>query len=156
MNFYKDFIKTTKAHESLLCVLLLIFIILPISVPYSLLPLVNNGIFQALLFILVISLYFYVNPIISVLITLAVLILISRSKYGIDSLVPSENSKLTNLINLNKSNVDSEIMDYNLQQPSISLEENMVEKMAPPITSSNEEFSFSAVTDKLHNAENLL
>jgi len=156
MNFYKDFIKTTKAHESLLSVLLLIFIVLPIGVPYSLLPLVNNGIFQAILFILVVSLYFYVNPIISVLATLAALTLISRSKNGLDGISPSEITKMNNLLNLNRSDVDSEVMEYNLKQPSVSLEENMVQKMVPPITSSNEEFSFSAVTDKLHNAENLL
>jgi ABC-type multidrug transport system fused ATPase/permease subunit len=156
MNFYKDFIKTTKAHETLLSVLLLIFIVLPIGVPYSLLPLVNNGIFQAILFILVVSLYFYVNPIISVLATLAALILISRSKDGLDGVLPSEITKMNNLLNLNRSDVDSEVMEYNLKQPSVSLEENMVQKMVPPITSSNEEFSFSAVTDKLHNAENLL
>lgn len=156
MNFYKDFIKTTKAHESLLSVLLLIFIVLPIGVPYSLLPLVNNGIFQAILFILVVSLYFYVNPIISVLATLAALTLISRSKSGLDGISPSEITKMNNLLNLNRSDVDSEVMEYNLKQPSVSLEENMVQKMVPPITSSNEEFSFSAVTDKLHNAENLL
>ena len=156
MNFYKDFIKTTKAHESLLSVLLLIFIVLPIGVPYSLLPLVNNGIFQAILFILVVSLYFYVNPIISVLATLAALTLISRSKNGLDGISPSEITKMNNLLNLNRSDVDSEVMEYNLKQPSVSLEENMVQKMVPPITSSNEEFSFSAVTDKLHNSENLL
>jgi ABC-type multidrug transport system fused ATPase/permease subunit len=156
MNFYKDFIKTTKAHESLLSVLLLIFIVLPIGVPYSLLPLVNNGIFQAILFILVVSLYFYVNPIISVLATLAALTLISRSKNGLDGISPSEITKMNNLLNLNRSDVDSEVMEYNLKQPSLSLEENMVQKMVPPITNSNEEFSFSAVTDKLHNAENLL
>lgn len=156
MNFYKDFIKTTKAHETLLSVLLLIFIVLPIGVPYSLLPLVNNGIFQAILFILVISLYFYVNPLISVLATLAALTLISRSKDGLDGVMPSEITKMNNLLNLNRSDVDSEVMEYNLKQPSVSLEENIVQKMVPPITSSNEEFSFSAVTDKLHNAENLL
>jgi ABC-type multidrug transport system fused ATPase/permease subunit len=156
MNFYKDFIKTTKAHESLLSVLLLIFIVLPIGVPYSLLPLVNNGIFQAILFILVVSLYFYVNPIISVLATLAALTLISRSKNGLNGVLPSEITKMNNLLNLNRSDVDSEVMEYNLKQPSVSLEENMVQKMVPPITNSNEEFSFSAVTDKLHNAENLL
>lgn len=156
MNFYKDFIKTTKAHETLLSVLLLIFIVLPIGVPYSLLPLVNNGIFQAILFILVVSLYFYVNPVISVLATLAALTLISRSKNGLDGISPSEITKMNNLLNLNRSDVDSEVMEYNLKQPSVSLEENMVQKMVPPITSSNEEFTFSAVTDKLHNAENLL
>ncbi len=156
MNFYKNFIKTTKAHESLLSILLLIFIILPIGIPYSLLSLVNNGIFQAILFILVISLYFYVNPIISILATLAVLVLINRSKKGITEHVPSELSKFNNLINLNKSDVDSEIMTNNFKEPSISLEENMVQKMAPPISNSNEEFSFSAVTDKLYNAQNLL
>ena len=156
MNFYKDFIKRTKAHESLLSVLLLIFIVLPIGIPYSLVPLLNNSIFQTILCILVISLYFYVNPIISILATLAALVLIRRSKDAYLKQSPSELSKLNNLINLNRSDVDSELMKNNFREPSVTLEENIVQKMVPPITNSNEQFSFSAVTDKIHNAESLI
>ena len=98
MNIYKDYIKSVKTHESLLSVLLLIYIVLDIQTPMGLLPLVNNGIFQAIMFLLVISLFFYVNPIISVLAIIALLILLQRSKSAIDYMMPSEVSKMNNLI----------------------------------------------------------
>ena len=55
MNIYKDFIKSTKAHESLLAVILIIYIIFDIQTPHSLLFIVNNGIFQAILIVLVLD-----------------------------------------------------------------------------------------------------
>ena len=155
MNIYKDYIKSVKTHESLLSVLLLIYIVLDIQTPMGLLPLVNNGIFQAIMFLLVISLFFYVNPIISVLAIIALLILLQRSKSAIDYMMPSEVSKMNNLISLNQQQINQEIVEHNMEEPQVTLEENMVELMAPPVIESNEEFSFSAVSNKLHNAENL-
>ncbi len=156
MNIYKDYIKSVKTHESLLSVLLLIYIVLDIQTPMGLLPLVNNGIFQAIMFLLVISLFFYVNPIISVLAIIALLILLQRSKSAIDYMMPSEVSKMNNLISLNQQQINQEIVEHNMEEPQVTLEENMVELMAPPVIESNEEFSFSAVSNKLHNAENLI
>ena len=156
MNIYKDYIKSVKTHESLLSVLLLIYIVLDIQTPMGLLPLVNNGIFQAIMFLLVISLFFYVNPIISVLAIIALLILLQRSKSAIDYMMPSEVSKMNNLITLNQEQINKEIVEHNMEEPLVTLEENMVELMAPPVIESNEEFSFSAVSNKLHNAENLI
>ncbi|MHC5180884.1 MAG: hypothetical protein ACYSOW_03290 [Planctomycetota bacterium] len=156
MNIYKDYIKSVKTHESLLSVLLLIYIVLDIQTPMGLLPLVNNGIFQAIMFLLVISLFFYVNPIISVLAIIALLILLQRSKSAIDYMMPSEVSKMNNLISLNQQQINQEIVEHNIEEPQVTLEENMVELMAPPVLESNEEFSFSAVSNKLHNAENLI
>ena len=156
MNIYKDYIKSVKTHESLLSVLLLIYIVLDIQTPMGLLPLVNNGIFQAIMFLLVISLFFYVNPIISVLAIIALLILLQRSKSAIDYMMPSEVSKMNNLITLNQQQINQEIVEHNMEEPQVTLEENMVELMAPPVLESNEEFSFSAVSNKLHNAENLI
>ena len=156
MNIYKDYIKSVKTHESLLSVLLLIYIVLDIQTPMGLLPLVNNGIFQAIMFLLVISLFFYVNPIISVLAIIALLILLQRSKSAIDYMMPSEVSKMNNLISLNQKQINQEIVEHNIEEPQVTLEENMVELMAPPVLESNEEFSFSAVSNKLHNAENLI
>jgi hypothetical protein len=156
MNIYKDYIKSVKTHESLLSVLLLIYIVLDIQTPMELLPLVNNGIFQAIMFLLVISLFFYVNPIISVLAIIALLILLQRSKSAIDYMMPSEVSKMNNLISLNQQQINQEIVEHNIEEPQVTLEENMVELMAPPVIESNEEFSFSAVSNKLHNAENLI
>ena len=156
MNIYKDYIKSVKTHESLLSVLLLIYIVLDIQTPMGLLPLVNNGIFQAIMFLLVISLFFYVNPIISVLAIIALLILLQRSKSAIDYMMPSEVSKMNNLISLNQQQINQEIVEHNIEEPQVTLEENMVELMAPPVIESNEEFSFSAVSNKLHNAENLI
>lgn len=156
MNIYKDYIKSVKTHECLLSVLLLIYIVLDIQTPVTLLPLVNNGMFQAIMFVLVISLFFYVNPIISVLAVIALLILLQRSKNKMNNFIPNEFKKMNELINLNQNKINEEIIQHNNEEPQVTLEENMVEKMAPPVIESNEEFSFSAVTNKLHNAENLL
>lgn len=155
MNIYKDYIKSVKSHELLLSVLFIIYIALDIETPISLLSLVNNGIFQAIMFLLVISLFFYVNPIISILAILALFTLIQRSKNAVKYFMPSELEKSKNLITLNQKEINEEILEHNIQEPDVSLEENMVKVMAPPVVDSNEEFSFAAVTDKIHNAENL-
>ena len=155
MNIYKDYIKSVKSHELLLSILFIIYIALDIETPISLLSLVNNGIFQAIMFLLVISLFFYVNPIISILAILAVFTLIQRSKNAVKYFIPSELEKSKNLITLNQKEINEEILEHNIQEPDVSLEENMVKVMAPPVVDSNEEFSFAAVTDKIHNAENL-
>jgi hypothetical protein len=155
MNIYKDYIKSVKSHELLLSVLFIIYIALDIETPISLLSLVNNGIFQAIMFLLVISLFFYVNPIISILAILAVFTLIQRSKNAVKYFIPSELEKSKNLITLNQKEINEEILEHNIQEPDVSLEENIVKVMAPPVVDSNEEFSFAAVTDKIHNAENL-
>ena len=155
MNIYKDYIKSVKSHELLLSILFIIYIALDIETPISLLSLVNNGIFQAIMFLLVISLFFYVNPIISILAILAVFTLIQRSKNAVKYFMPSELEKSKNLITLNQKEINEEILEHNIQEPDVSLEENMVKVMAPPVVDSNEEFSFAAVTDKIHNAENL-
>lgn len=155
MNIYKDYIKSVKSHELLLSVLFIIYIALDIETPISLLSLVNNGIFQAIMFLLVISLFFYLNPIISILAILALFTLIQRSKNAVKYFMPSELEKSKNLITLNQKEINEEILEHNIQEPDVSLEENMVKVMAPPVVDSNEEFSFAAVTDKIHNAENL-
>tara|TARA_B100001093_G_C26736603_1_gene974728 strand:- start:588 stop:1091 length:504 start_codon:yes stop_codon:yes gene_type:complete len=160
MNIYKDFIKSTKAHESLLIVILIIYIIFDIPTPHNLLSLVNNGIFQAILIVLVFSLFFYVNPIISILAIIAVFILIDRSKRYMNSLVINEKNKFNNMLNYNQipnsSNLTNNALNqYNANQESVELEVDMVNKMAPPVIESNEQFSFQPVTNKQHNAHNV-
>lgn len=156
MNIYKDYIKSVKTHEALLSVLLIIFIVLDIQTPIFLLALVNNGIFQAIMFLLLASLFFYVNPIISILAVIAFLILLQRSKNRKNYMAPSEINKMNHLISLNQQQINQEIIEHNKEEPHVTLEEDMVESMVPPVIESNEKFSFSAVTDKLHNAENLI
>lgn len=160
MNIYKDFIKSTKAHESLLAVILIIYIIFDIQTPHSLLFIVNNGIFQAILIVLVFSLFFYVNPIISILAIIAVFILIDRSKRHLNSLTLSENNKFNSMLNYNQipnsSNlVNNSLTQYNENQESVELEVDIVNKMAPQVTDSDETFSFQPVTNKHHNAQNV-
>jgi hypothetical protein len=150
MNIYKDFIKSTKAHESLLAVLLIIYIIFDIQTPVNMLNLANNGIFQSILVILVISLFFYVNPIISILAIIALFLFFDRSKNAIKNFNPSENNKFNDMVNYNKSLSSN----YNLDNQN-TLEEQMVEKMAPPIIDNDKIYSFQPITDKQHNAKNL-
>ena len=160
MNIYKDFIKSTKAHESLLVVILIIYIIFDIPTPHNLLSLVNNGIFQAILIVLVFSLFFYVNPIISILAIIAVFTLIDRSKRSMNSLVLNEKNKFNNMLNYNQipnsSNLtNNSLTQYNANQESVELEVDIINKMAPPVLESNEQFSFQPVTNKQHNAHNV-
>lgn len=160
MNIYKDFIKSTKAHETLLVVILIFYIIFDIPTPYNLLSLVNNGIFQAILFVLVFSLFFYINPIISILAIIAVFTLIDRSKKSINSFVLTENNKFNNMLNYNQipntSNLtNKDLNQYNTTHEPLDLEVDIINKMAPPIVDSNENFSFQPVSNKQHNAHNV-
>jgi len=160
MNIYKDFIKSTKAHESLLAVILIIYIIFDIQTPNSILGIVNNGIFQTILIILVFSLFFYVNPIISILAVFAVFILFDRTRRRVNSLNLNENNKFNSMLSYNgystNSNfINNSLIEYNKNQESVELEVDIIKKMAPPVIDSNETFSFQPVTNKQYNAQNV-
>ena len=155
MKIYKDFIKSTKAHESFLVIILIIYIIFNIPTPYPLLPLVNNIIFQTILIILVLSLFFYINPIITILAVIAVIILIQRSKKGLNSLNLNETNKYNDMLKYNTNSQPFSLNQYNANQDSVALEVDMVNKMAPPVIETNEEFSFQPISLKQHNAQNV-
>ena len=149
MNIYKNLMKSAKIHETLLTILFIIYIVFDFATPYSLLSLVNNSIFQVIIFILTISLFFYVNPFVGILGVISILILFNRSKSNIQNLIPNEISKLDKMISYNQLTKNQNNIN------NITLEEQMVQKMAPPILESNEVFSFNSITGKLFNARNI-
>lgn len=157
MNIYKDFIKTTKAHEYLLSVILIIYIIFDIHTPHYLLSTINNGIFQFILIVIVIILIFYINPIISILAIIAVFVLFNRSKNNMNQLIPNEETKFIDMLkynNMDPNNVDSvKLTEHKIDQADDTLEESIVSQMAPPIINSNEKFSFQSLVNKTHNAD---
>lgn len=154
MNLYKDFIKSGKIHETLLTIVLLIYIIFDIPTPFFLLDLTQNIYFKVILTILIMSLFLYINPLISCLAIIAVFILFNRSNKEIKSLIPNENTKLQNMTSYNKKDTSTNNLNTS-KQSSTSLEEEMVSQMAPQIVGSEEVFSFQSVVSKVHNAQNI-
>ena len=154
MNLYKDFIKSGKIHETLLTIVLLIYIIFDIPTPFFLLDLTQNIYFKVILTILIMSLFLYINPLISCLAIIAVFILFNRSNKEIKSLIPNENTKLQNMTSYNKQDTSTNNLNTT-KQSSSSLEVEMVSQMAPQIVGSEEVFSFQSVVPKVHNAQNI-
>ncbi len=142
MNNYKDFIKSIKKHEMLLIVLFIIYIIFDIQTPNYVLSLVNNTLFQTILIIITLSLLLYLNPIISILAIISLFILIHRSKKQLLDMTPSEITKFNNMLNYNNVN----------KQSSVTLEEDVVNKMAPFIIDDNKDYSFQPIIDNQYNA----
>ena len=144
MNNYKDFMKKTKSHETLLIVILILYIIFDIPTPVNLITLFNNKIFQVILAVLIFSLFFYNHPFICILATIAFIILIKRSQQVTQMLIPNETTK-AEIIN-----------SFNKTATSVTLEEDMVQKMAPPVIENSENYNYQFLLPNTHNALNLL
>ena len=143
MNLYSDFLKTSKTHEYILTALLALYIVLDIGTPIAFVSIANNPIFQIILGLLVISLFFYVNPIIGILAMIAFFTLRERSKVLQQNLIPNENVKYQTL------------QSFNQVPMPVTLEENMVSKMAPYVSNNNLDTKFQSLLQDTHNASYL-
>ena len=147
MNLFKDFLKSSKTHEYLLAALFLIYIALDIQTPMELAPVVNNLFFQLLLGVLIVSMFFYVNPLVAVLAVIAGYTFIHRSRNLGPAAIPNESVK-------------QELMQtFNAPKTSPtpgSLELELVQKMAPstrpPLVDNT---NFQPVLGDTHNASSL-
>ena len=118
MNIYRDFIKTSKAHEVILAILFIAYIFFEFSLPSEVLILANNLIFQAILGIMVLTLFLYVNPIVGILAIIAFIFFIHRAKKQLNNTVSSEPTR------------QSIMTAFNVNNNSITLEEEVVNKMS--------------------------
>lgn len=146
MNIFKDFIKTSKTHEYILGVLFLLYIFFNIQTPVDLAPVVNNLLFKIILVLAIISMFFYVNPIIGVLAIIAGLVFFNRSRVLGPDAIPNENVKSTLLKTFNAP-----------LGAAKTLEEDMVNKMAPLVRSSRvaDPSSVHPILSSSHNASAL-
>lgn len=147
MNLFKDFLKTSKTHEYLLAALLLIYIALDIQTPMELAPIVNNLFFQLLLVVVIVSMFFYVNPLIGILAIIAGYIFVHRSRVLGPAAIPNESVKHELMQTFNTPKAVS---------ASGSLEVEIVQKMAPatraPLVDNT---NFQPVLSDTHNASAL-
>jgi hypothetical protein len=147
MNLFKDFLKTSRTHEHLLSALMLIYIALDVQTPIELAPMVNNIFFKLLLGVVIIAMFFYVNPLVGILAVLTGYTFMYRSRVlGADS-IPNEKVKheLMKTFNAPKASVSS-----------VSLEEEVVKKMVPttrpPLVDNT---NFQPILSDTHNASSL-
>lgn len=140
MNIYKDFIKTSKAHEVILAILFIAYTLFEFSLPSEVLILANNMIFQAILGIMVVSLFLYVNPIVGILAIIAFMVFIHRAKKQLNNLVSSEPTR------------QSIMTAFNANNNSITLEEEVVNKMSQVNKPLIDTSGFQPVLNDVHNA----
>jgi hypothetical protein len=127
MDLFKSSSNKLSQNDVILIIVLILFISFDIQVPMMVSSFVEgNMLVQAGLYILALSTLLKGNFIVGLLSIVAVQIFIQRSKtsYAIKKYVPSEENKFDELINFNDSN-------------QVSLEEEMVSKMAPIVSSEN-------------------
>ena len=140
MNIYKDFIKTSKAHEVILAILFILYTLFEFSLPIDLLIPANNIISQVILGIIVVYLFLYVNPIVGVLAIIALVFFIHRVKKQLNNTVSSEPTR------------QSIMSSFNVNNNSITLEEEVVNKMSQINKPLIDTSGFQPLLDDGHNA----
>lgn len=123
MEAFVSFIKNLSQYEVLVLVLLIVFIVFKIHVPYSLAEIIDENVLaQMFIYLFAVSAIAYSKPVIGVLALIASYILIQRSKRrngstAMAKYLPSEDSK------------NKQLNAYNQFEPT--LEETMVSTMSP-------------------------
>ena len=140
MNIYKDFIKTSKAHEVILAILFIVYTLFEFALPSELLILANNMIVQVILGIMVLTLFLYVNPIVGILAIIALVFFIHRAKKQLNNTVSSEPTR------------QSIMTSFNANNNSITLEEEVVNKMSQINKPLIDTSGFQPVLDDVHDA----
>jgi len=146
MQNYYDLIKAEKRHQLLLGVVFILYILIQTKTPATLAGYINTPVGNIAVALLAISTFYYSNPIVGILGLVAAYELINRSKIAAlndsyNRLVSSESSKFKYM------------EDLNADRKVVTLEEEMVAKMAPlvkhdaPINS-----EYKPILDKLHDA----
>lgn len=124
MDLFKSSSNKLSQNDVMLIIVLILFISFDIQIPMMLSSLVEgNMLVQAGLYILAISTLLKGNFVVGLLSIVAVQIFIQRSKtsYAVKKYLPSEDNKLSEMINFNTT-------------PDATLEEEMVSKMAPIVS----------------------
>jgi hypothetical protein len=122
MKFTKNMLKFEKAHQKLLAVLLVIYIVFNIGTPTFLATMVDTVIGKIVVIGLALSLFAHSGPIVGILSLVAAYELIKRStvgtgSFGLKHFLPSEKSKSNSFRTWNSF--------------PVTLEEEVVSKMAP-------------------------
>jgi hypothetical protein len=140
MNFTKNLFKTEKKYQNFLAVLFAIYIIFDIQTPAFLASMVDTMFGKIVVILIALSMFTHSGPVAGALGIVAAYELIKRSSvstgsYGVQHYLPSEHKKCGNINAMN--------------QFPITLEEMMVQKMAPLVrNSSSPNYNFKPVLNE--------
>jgi hypothetical protein len=151
LSTLKNLVKSTSPLEIVLFILFVIYLVLPIHMPQSLAPWVDSPLGMITMFVITLYLFLYTNPILGILYIFVAYELIRRSSSAMNGsagqttyiqYAPSQRKR------------DSDLQEMNPVK-STSLEEDIVEKMAPvgysdPSTYVNS--SFKPIAEDIHSA----
>jgi uncharacterized membrane protein len=140
----KDLIKAEKHHQTILAIILIIYILLNVETPNILAGLVDNLVGNVVVVIIALLIFTNSHPVVGVLSLIAAYELIKRSG------VSTGTNAIRNFLESEKSKVD-DFSSYN--DFPVTLEEEVVSKMAPLVVNNDEPNSdFKPVLDDQHDA----
>ena len=148
MNSFSSLLKKEHRGELILTIIFIIYLILGYKTPQSLAFLVDNLIGKIVIFIIVIYMFLYKNPILAVITLFVAFDLMRRSSITVDnnliqSYIPSEENKMNQFTAFN--------------QFPYTLEQEVVKKMAPIVQSGSvmKKASFRPMLENLYGASPL-
>lgn len=147
MYNYYDLIKVEKRHQLILGVVFILYLLLDAKTPEPIAEYIDTPVGNIIVVIIAISTFYYSNPIVGILGFVVAYELVRRSKDA------SRNKFLINRVLSNESSKFKTMEKLNVDKSAVSLEEEMVEKMAPLVkydVSSNT--NYKPILDTLHDA----
>lgn len=153
MKILKSVIKTEQQHQFFLTVVFIIYILFDIQLPHVLANMVDSLTGNIVVSLLALSLFMYTTPMLGILGFIVAYVMMTRSSSKGGQVlnqkhIPSEKSKMKNLVKYNEASEFSKYNDY----PD-TLEEEIVSKMAPQVNPpENDTSSFKPVLDNDNHA----
>lgn len=121
LNYVKK-LKNLTSYEIVLFILLIVYLVSNVSTPYYLSQYVNNSFTYLSLIVIVVLIFLYSNPILSILFGIVAIIFINRSKkISPEMIKPTQKNKnkaLKNLNqNLNQKTLEEDIVKLMVEKP---------------------------------------
>jgi hypothetical protein len=145
MDVYRDVMKHLKHHEVILAVLMIVYSAFDVEAPHWLNDFVMTGLGSLVVMLVAISFFLYMNPIVAILGLVAAYELISRAR-----LARHGDTAMIDYLPKTQPHCSDDLNAYN--QFSKTLEQEMVEKMAPLVGPAAGPVTYHAVMSNDHDA----
>jgi len=139
----RKLVEDVKMPEMILMGLFVVYFVFPISTPLALVPWIDSPIGLVILFVIAVSLFLHMAPIVGILFLLVAYELLRRNHYTAPaSPIPEATQYLANRVpqsTVTQSEKNSDLKQLNPPQPK-SLEEEMVSQSSPHVNQSPDVF----------------
>lgn len=147
MRNYYDLIKVEKRHQLILGIIFIIYLIVDAKTPESIACYIDTPIGNSIVFVVAIATFYCSNPIVGILGFVVAYEVVRRSRRA------SRNSFLINRVLSNESSKFKTMEKLNVNKNVVTLEEEMVEKMAPLVKyDAPLNTSYKPILDTFHDA----